>query len=281
MKFQGKKFLKRREILKERKAVSLFLCISVLFVLLLAVFLNGQEASIYEWIALYHGDVGANNRVSDIAVDLSGNVYVTGSIRNEATLSDYATVAYDSAGNQLWVAQYNGPANWMDGASSIAVDSSGNVYVTGSIYDSGTSTDYATIAYDSSGNELWVARYNSPANYSDHARAIATDSSGNVYVTGTSYGAGTKSDYATIAYDSSGNQLWVTLYQGDAASSDIAVDLSGNVYVTGSSFCWATYNDYTTIAYDAAGNELWVAQYDGTRADPGHDRAEAMAMWKG
>jgi hypothetical protein len=91
---------------------------------------------------------------------------------------DYATIKYDASGAEQWVARYNGPGNLDDSASAIALDDSGNVYVTGYGAGSGTSLDYATIKYDTSGAEQWVARYNGPGNFNDDARAIAVDGSG-------------------------------------------------------------------------------------------------------
>src|SRR5207245_295507 len=105
---------------------------------------------------------------------------------------------------QEWVARYNGPGNYEDKATAIALDAAGNVYVTGGSWGSGTDFDYATIKYDSNGNQLWVARYNS-GNGGDSATAIAVDGAGNVYVTGWSSGGSTLIDYATIKYDSNGN----------------------------------------------------------------------------
>ncbi|RPI64896.1 MAG: hypothetical protein EHM44_02335, partial [Ignavibacteriales bacterium] len=58
-----------------------------------------------------------------------------------------------------WVARYNGPGDLSDNSRDLAVDSDGNIYVTGSSYGGSTNWDYATIKYDSAGNEQWVQRY--------------------------------------------------------------------------------------------------------------------------
>jgi len=48
---------------------------------------------------------------------------------------------------QEWIARYNGPGNSSDYAWAMAMDTSGNVYVTGGSYDSDSVWDYATIKY--------------------------------------------------------------------------------------------------------------------------------------
>ena len=230
----------------------------------------------------YNGDDFANA----IAVDGSGNIYVTGSSYNsDSDIKDdwdYATVKYNSEGQEQWVARYDGPENSYDKATAIAVDGSGNVYVTGYSKGSDTYYDYATVKYNSSGEEQWVARYNGPGNYYDYAHAIAIDGSGNVYVTGESRGSGTFDDYATVKYNSSGQEQWVARYNGPGNSGDganaIAVDGSGNIYVTGSSYNldldikddW----DYATVKYNSEGQEQWVARYNG----PGNSSDEANAI---
>ena len=210
---------------------------------------NGDTA----WIKRYNGPGNLEDYAYAIALDDSGNVYVTGCSDGGWLNWDYATLKYDPAGNQLWEKRYNGPGNGNDAASAIAVDDSGNVYVTGYSGGSGTYDDYATIKYDPAGNQLWVQRYVRPENGGDGAKAIAVDGSGNVYVTGYSSGPGTSFDYATIKYDPTGNQLWVQRYDGPGNDLDfaraIALDDSGNVYVTGGSVDSGTDCDYATIKY--------------------------------
>jgi hypothetical protein len=240
--------------------------------------LNGTEL----WAARYNGPGDKTDWPTDITVDLQGNVYVTGFSSDLDPYGilgpDYATIKYDSNGNELWVARYNGPAYRHDSSYAIALDSTGNVYVTGSSQGNETDDDYATIKYDQNGTELWVARFNSGGG-SDSAHDMAVDSAGNIYVTGDG------GDYATVKYDPDGNELWVAKYDGPDNGPDNAyaleVDDSGNVYVTGDSappdpdgnFLM---RDYASIKYDKNGSQLWVARYNG----PGNfwDSSEDIAV---
>jgi uncharacterized delta-60 repeat protein len=237
----------------------------IVLVMFVAMNVNAQVTQ--EWVSRYNGLGNVEDNANSVAVDGSGNVYVTGQSTGNGTNLDYATIKYNSAGVQQWVARYNGPGHGYDSANALAIDSSGNVYVSGQSMGNGTSYDYATIKYNSAGVQLWVARYNGPGNGSDDARSIAVDGLGNVYVTGYSDGSGTNSDFATIKYNSTGIEQWVTRYNGPGNSSDgahsLAVDGLGNVYVTGRSFASETIDDYTTIKYNSVGVEQWVARYNG------------------
>jgi uncharacterized delta-60 repeat protein len=200
-----------------------------------------------------------------VAVDASGNVYVTGSSYGANGLPDFATVKYSSSGETLWVQRYNGPANNWDSARELVLDALGNVYVTGDSYGSNF-FDYVTIKYSPSGTQEWVARYNSPANSDDVPTALQVDASGNVYVTGYSGGSGTFYDYATVKYDSSGTEEWVARYNGPGNTKDrawgLGVDESGNVYVTGDSGEGSeNLSDYVTVKYNPSGVQRWVARY--------------------
>jgi hypothetical protein len=212
-----------------------------------------------------------------IAVDDSGNVYVTGSSYGSNGLPDYATVKYSSSGHTLWVKRYNGPADNWDSARELALDASGNVYVTGDSYGSDY-FDYVTIKYSPSGTQEWVARYNGPANTDDVPTALQVDASGDVYVTGYSLGSDTFYDYATIKYSPSGRQEWVTRYNGPGNTKDrawaLGVDPAGNVYVTGDSGEGSSnLSDYVTVKYNPSGVQQWAARYSSL-----YDYATALAV---
>jgi len=218
------------------------------------------------WVRKYDGPGPYGDLARDIDVDGSGNVYVTGYSSGWGINSDYATIKYYPNGDTAWVRRYNGPGNGDDEAFAIAVDDSGNAYVTGRSYGSGTGYDYTTIKYYPVGDTAWVRRYNGTGgqfNNMDLAWDIAVDGSGNVYVTGWSSDSVTYNDYATIKYYPNGDTAWIRRYtRGEWYSRDearaIATDGSGNVYVTGSSD-----GDYLTIKYLPDGNTVWVKRYDG------------------
>ncbi len=152
------------------------------------------------WVRTYNYDIANNDENAyDLAVDKFYNVFVTGRSYNENGYRDYATVKYYPNGDVAWVRRYNGPANDQDKAYAIAVDSSGNAYVTGYSVGFGSDYDYVTIGYKPDGGTLWVDRYNGQGNGSDWANSILVDKFCNVYVTGESY-SGIDWDYTTIKY---------------------------------------------------------------------------------
>jgi len=231
------------------------------------------------WIARYDGTVHAWDEARALSVDDSENVYVTGISAGADEIPDYATVKYDRDGNQVWVARYDGPAGNKDTVYCLAIDGSGNVYVTGASW-SEIGNDFATVKYDSDGNQLWVARHDGPASGVDGATSIVVDGDEGIYVTGASRNGG-HDDYATIKYDRGGSQLWVARYDGLDNSADypcrLVADDAGSAYVTG----WSQgggHDDCATVKYDGQGNQLWVARYNGP--GNGDDAAQAIAVDK-
>ncbi|MBL9138673.1 MAG: SBBP repeat-containing protein [Verrucomicrobiales bacterium] len=226
-----------------------------------------SEAGTPVWTNRYSARDGT--QPSAMAVDRSGNVIVTGEAWSGSTSisSDYVTVKYSGEGVPAWTNRYNGRANASDAASAVAVDTQGNVFVTG--YSSNgdpltRSSDYTTIKYSSGGVPVWTNGYGGQGNNLASARALVVGGNGNVVVTGSSDGG-----FATVAYSNSGIPLWTNLYRGQpgrfAYATAIAVDGNGNIAVTGNSTgtdIWPDV-DFATIKYSSGGVPLWTNLYDG------------------
>jgi len=193
------------------------------------------------------------------------------------SLSVLPSFAFAQQVDTAWVRRYNGPGNGDDKAVALAVDDSGNVYVTGSSFDSATGYDFATIKYYPNGDTAWVRHYNGPDNLDDFAVELALDDSGYAYVTGTSTNnllsgcscpCGFRSEFATIKYTPNGDIVWVKRSHGGAyglscdSVTSLALDKNGNVYVTGmsSEYCGLDFpdNQYRTIKYASNGDSLWA-----------------------
>lgn len=230
-----------------------------------------------EWVSRYDGTGNGEDYATDIVTDDNGNVYVTGYSRGNGTGYDYTTIKFDQAGDTLWVRRYNGPDNGDDRPYAIALDDSGNVFVTGGSTGLGTYSDFFTIKYSTNGDVSWTQRWDSDFHQGDGAQGIVLDSFGNIYVTGSAYRGGNAWDAVTIKYNSTGVEQWVSLYSGQPGDFDqthsIVLDHFGNIYVAGR--CGENgYGEYLTIKYNSTGDTLWTKKYDG----PANGVDEAFAM---
>ncbi len=206
-----------------------------------------------------------------IAVDSNGNIFVVGQTLSTNFPTVNAIQAVPSAGEQCTNAfvtkinpgtssfsfsTYLGGSN-CDGANSVALDPSGNVYITGST----SSTDFFIASAfqttaSTSGDAFVTKLTNGGAaiystylggNGTDVGRGIAADSTGNAYVTGSS----SSTNFPTVnplqsstlggafvtKFNPQGSALiYSTLLGGgnEDIGRGIAVDAAGNAYVTGS-----------------------------------------------
>ncbi len=232
-----------------------------------------------------------------VAVDKSGNVYVAGSYYNNAitfgatTLAnsgaaDAFVVKYNSSGTVVWAKKAGGA--YSETASSVAVDTSGNVVVTGYFESSSISIGSYTLTNSYLGSpEVFVAKYNSAGTAQwalaslgadfDFGEDITTDASGNSFVVGTfgsnslSMGGNTIYNASTIGTEdifvmkvsSTGVVTWLNSFGGPAyeGGAKITSDNSGNVFISGN-FGGPTINLSTTSLanYNAGTNDIFVAK---------------------
>ena len=232
----------------------------------------------HEWTKRIGG--AGNDGASGIAVDADDNVYVVGYFEGTVDFAaDFIGVSdsktsvgmYDAFVTKLssngiygWTKRIGGTGN--DGASGIAVDTSGNVYIAGSFWgefdfadDFSGHSDLKTSAdmYNAfvtklspSGDYFWTKRIGGAGN--DGASGIAVDAHDNVYVAGyfektvdfradfggeeTKISYGDTTDIFVTRIDASGTYGWTKRIGGEDndKASGIAVDADDNVYIAGS-----------------------------------------------
>jgi len=175
----------------------------------------------------------------------------------------------------VWAGSYNGPSNRGDGATKMALDAQGNVYVLGDSIGIGTEIDMATVKFDSQGRQLWAVRYAGPGH--DFPYDVGVDAQGNVYVVGQTwrrfnFDGGTEQDIVILKYSPQGELLWTRYYTGTQATSsqdtpfDMEVDPEGNVYIAGMTYRGTSRGILlgmsVVLKYDTNGNQVWAKTFD-------------------
>ncbi|MGZ3493828.1 MAG: DUF7948 domain-containing protein, partial [Syntrophales bacterium] len=259
-----------------------------------------------------------------IAVDSSGSAYVTGQtgspdfptinpIQGLNGNADAFVTKFDPSGTALVYSTYLGGANsntTNDYGLGIAVDSSGNAYITGltgstdfptvnpiqATYGGGLSDGFVT-KLDPSGSALVYSTYLG-GNGNDYSEGIIVDSSGNAYITGStestnfptfnafqSSNAGDGDAFVT-KLDSSGALVYSTYLGGSDSDGGaaIAVDSSGSAYVTGETYSYnfptknpiqaslgGLYSDAFVTKFNPAGTALVYSTFLGGKSGSEYD----------
>ncbi len=192
--------------------------------------------------------------VNDVATDATKHIYIAGGVKINYHGYDYCVIKLDSLLNIVWEKHYNTNDSLDDVAKSLAVDDTGNVYVTGFTTSATQQKNYTTQKYNSSGTLKWTTNFNDSLNGSDEATALILNSNDEVIITGNAQLSHINGqDYYTIKYDNAGNEIWNIYsdsynHQDDYATC-LAIDLDGNIEVTGQITTAPGKYDYRTIQY--------------------------------
>ena len=240
-----------------------------------------------------------------ICVDVTGNVYVAGVFTDEVDFDPSAGIAllvtdlftpyiskYDINGNYLWAKAF--PAEFSD----IAVDTFGNLFITGSFFGAvdfdlsadtviissvsqNTAVGY-TVKYDTDGNYLWTSVIQGGMHV--YPQALVVSENGNVNLTGMYYGV-TDFDPSVnstiLSPEVIGNsEVFITQYAADGTlnwagsvggiyaetSRDIDIDSENNLYLLGDFHGIVDFDPSPAIATLTAatsGNpDIFIARYD-------------------
>ncbi len=225
------------------------------------VVIKSSSAGVPLWTNFYNGTGNGNDQASDMTIDASGNVIVTGKSRGTGSVNDFATIKYSNAGVPLWTNRFRYLSASSD-ATGVDVDTNGNVFVIG--YASG----WQVLKYSSAGVPLWTNRYTFAQSGQPYPGDLVVDVSGNLVVTGSEVGATGGDNWVTIKYSTAGLPLWTNRFNGPAngsdTASDVAADKNGNIFVTGSMINSSGAGEFATIKYSSGGIPLWTNYYKGT-----------------
>lgn len=221
-----------------------------------------------------------------ISIDSNGNIYVTGNTggnfegNTKIGGSDGFLLKVDSNGDTIWSKQFgvSASANRYVYGSSISVDNSGNIflsgYANGSLngcayngvaFDNGGMLAYPAYAFfaklDSVGNFLWTKEFG--AGNSTSGDSIKVDSSGNIYLAGTSYGS--LDGYALFGgndiflakYNQDGEKQWLQQWGSSWWDSvaNISIETNGDIFISG-----YAYGSVDGIANSGA-TDIYVSKF--------------------
>lgn len=215
------------------------------------------------WIASVRNSKDfASDDFRGVTVDDQENSYIIGQTTNALGSIDFALIKFDKLGNIVWQKSLGG--NDTEFGYGITLDTSGNIYITGSTASTGVIgvSDAFLAKYNSSGTLQWQRILG--GTQLDSSSRVACDSSGNVYIVGQtlSSGGSGSSDILLAKYDNSGLIQWQKSL--GSASSDsgagIGIDSSDNVYIAGTSGSF----DIITAKYNSSGVIQWQKKLSGS-----------------
>ena len=212
-----------------------------------------NSSGVSQWQRRFDG-VGLSDRPSAISVAPDGSVYVVGaSYRGLNDDDDILMIKLNAAGTVQWNVTIGGTDGADDRARFVTTDPLNNIYVTGSLKNTGNGEDYFVARYYPTGVQHWDYIYQSPSNGFDEAKGLRINTNYELYVSGYSNISGASDDYFTVRLDTVGNEIWTKRFNGPASGSDqmsaFQIDDFGNIFVTGSSQGSGTLRDYSTIMY--------------------------------
>ncbi|MCH8044429.1 MAG: SBBP repeat-containing protein [Planctomycetes bacterium] len=253
--------------------------------------------------------IGGDDRdgATAMAVDAEGNILVTGTTKSAGWVSggfdttyngrdDAFVIKLSPTGEHLWSTYLGGSGN--DRARDIAVDSAGNVLVTGNTdsrdwvsggYDTSfndgfaNSRDAFAVKLSPAGDHLW-STYLTERNFPDdfglpdnfgggYAYGIAVDSADNVLITGSVNPACICGNDAFVTQLSpTGDLLWNTYltytFYGNVGN-DIAVDADDNVFVTGETTTEFENSNGFVTKISPSGDPVWNTFFGDVEEDVG------------
>lgn len=275
----------------------------LIFFFIATILMNVIYSQNFSW-AKSIGGASGNDVGSSILMDRSGNIYTTGYFNGTVDFDpgtginnldavgskDMFISKLTNGGGFVWAKQIGGSLD--DEGRSITLDSTGNIYISGTFsgvvdFDPGIGIvnltskggmDIFLMKLNSSGDFLWVKSFGDSGD--DLINSIAVDLSGNVYLTGAfkgtvdfdpgpgnvSLSSNGDCDIFILKMSSSGNLVWVKSVGGTSYDSGNTINFSfsGKIIISGSFSSKVDFDPGTGTVNDTSrgGIDIFVLKLD-------------------
>ncbi len=208
------------------------------------------------WVAPYDATGGADYPV-EMAIDNSGNVYITGASEGLSTGLDCITLKYNGSGNLQWATRYDYNQHLDIGADIVVSGSGEEITVTGGSEDTLGIWDYTTLSYNHLGQQTAVNRESSDETDIRKPKDLVKDPYKNYYITGIDDN-GSDHDIKLLKLDSTLQSQWVSVYDRyNEGSNALGLDDDGNLYVGGWQEPEPGIRKFLLLKFDDRGSLVW------------------------
>lgn len=237
-----------------------------------------------------------------VAVDSSSNVFITGEFQGSVDFGggllssaggrDIFLAKYTSQGDYQWALSFGDASEQI--SYSVAVDSTGNVLITGSfqgsldfggdVLTSVGSTDIYLAKFNAAGSHVWSKSFGDAS--AQIGYSLATDNNNNIIITGNF--AGSVDFGGGLLMSAGGTDIFLARFGptsmhhfstsfGDSTNQNaycVAVDGSNNIYLTGSflgtvnfggtNLISAGSQDVYLVRFNSVGSHVWSKSFGST-----------------
>ena len=230
------------------------------------ILLKYEDDGDLEWAETYNGGASDMDFGTDLIVDGSGFIYISGASTETNTYYDFLVLKYDHYGTLQWDNTWD-DSGLFDIPNKLRL-TDGKVVLAGGAQINATKWEYAVVGFSQSTGAFSGENVSNTTNNGiDQIFDLTVDADDNIYITGGIEKVNTGYDIRTAKLDSTLSVQWVATYNYSDSLNDkgkaVAVDGYGNVYVSGYVSTDEQGEDIITIKYNSSGTQQWAYLYNG------------------